>query len=463
MQIINNNYTYDQDFYKNLNNKQFFNLAVILGMHSTTLLLGGGFEAKAEDEKKQDYIDSYAQKYNFDEFLWNVGFWASIKGASVITINKNKQGEPFMEIADPNLNNQLAKVQQTEYSAVLWKRPIQDMKNTLIREEWDKEWVRRRVFIGGKEVSLAGFNKKIDPEDQVVEAEKHGFGFVPIVIYKNKPLEPRYFKSNIDNKGVWETLADIYPVSDLAQGMNITQANKYKEMVVNRSRYFGVLSKQQIKEIQNGKSELRFFFDDYYLELEQLDVRKDSGSTIQMGDPKLATYDASLDADFSRFFEGAGYSNVKDSEIQTATQQLYSKDRDVKTTNMKRNLMIDAITKAFNMLLLAKNLITEDEYHKADKVTFTINSAFVPSETEKLANVQTKLTMGVIDKLGAIAEINNIDEKEAQVLLDRVKQEEEQQMERNRELMNITGALGFENPNPNKPKTAEDEDTGDDE
>ncbi len=247
----------------------------------------------------------------------------------------------------------------------------------------------------------------------------------------NNPILGTTLNQKATGDGAYEVLADAYPVQSLELLINHLYKTVSEETVLNQSKVIGYYDNQNISKLSEQGSRLKYLAKRLFF-----NVKTPSGTGNEPSFEKLQPvggYIEELTNVIKKFkaqyYDGAGYSTQDDSQLDTATQTLYAKSKDVATTKMKRDQLTEVMLHIIDtVLMLAKKITSEDTAEKRP-YSFEIRENLNISETETINNEILKLDNGLATHPEALANIRGISEQEAESISKKIKEEQQQEQQ----------------------------------
>ncbi len=420
-----------ESFLEQLENLTFWDGKHELGIHAARLLLGKGIQFSSDQPEIENFINEVFDYNNITQFLFSATYWMSKKGRVIATVSR--QGDKYwLELAKPEWYNQMAKIRITPKLAILYKNTEISSNKYVIREKWDSEKVVREIYSADNaKISLQGLNETLSKDEQIPEITYHNLGFVPIFEMLNNPILGTTLNQKATGDGAYEVLADAYPVQSLELLINHLYKTVSEETVLNQSKVIGYYDNQNISKLSEQGSRLKYLAKRLFF-----NVKTPSGTGNEPSFEKLQPvggYIEELTNVIKKFkaqyYDGAGYSTQDDSQLDTATQTLYAKSKDVATTKMKRDQLTEVMLHIIDtVLMLAKKITSEDTAEKRP-YSFEIRENLNISETETINNEILKLDNGLATHPEALANIRGISEQEAESISKKIKEEQQQEQQ----------------------------------
>jgi len=416
--MFNNNNANIPGIYQNqLGVQTKFNLKEFIANKATLLLWGNGDLFSSKDQKLKDEFETFRKNVYWEQLRAEVERLCSSIGKVYVTIDLDDGNNIRLSIAEPSFYSQMGRIYQTAVSAVVYKRITHDNFNFIIREVWDTEKVIRQYF-GGKDnngnklasLSIMEINTKLPEELQVKEVWYHDAGFLPVVEFINKPIQPVY--------GAYNNY--YYPDDYLCYGLQQELDDLFcvlkKETQFNRTRIIGDLQPADMLNIKNDPTnELRNTINDFWLSTSSLRQAGNSGirSALEVlqGDPKFASYADQIQFIIDKYTEGCGYSPLMTSIAQkTEAETLFTKSLDNETTTYKREIRAQQWYRVFDRMLSLKGLM---DYNKPREYEYSINSNLSIDKLKEAETIAFKVEHNLMSTAEGIAELRNIDIEEA--------------------------------------------------
>ncbi len=420
-----------ESFLEQLENLTFWDGKHELGIHAARLLLGKGIQFSSDQSEIEDFINEVFDYNNITQFLFSATYWMSKKGRVIATVSR--QGDKYwLELAKPEWYNQMAKIRITPKLAILYKNTEISSNKYVIREKWDSEKVVREIYnADNAKISLQGLNETLKKDEQIPEITYHNLGFVPIFEMLNNPILGTTLNQKATGDGAYEVLADAYPVQSLELLINHLYKTVSEETVLNQSKVIGYYDNQNISKLSEQGSRLKYLAKRLFF-----NVKTPSGTGNEPSFEKLQPvggYIEELTNVIKKFkaqyYDGAGYSTQDDSQLDTATQTLYAKSKDVATTKMKRDQLTEVMLHIIDTVLMLAGKITREDTAEKRPYSFEIRENLNISETETINNEILKLDNGLATHPEALANIRGISEQEAESISKKIKEEQQQEQQ----------------------------------
>ncbi len=434
-----------------------------LAHHAAKLLFGNGWALTADKPELEKLLNGIFEKNNINEFLYSLGYWLSVEGRVIATVSKNKAGKYHLEIARPKITNQVGKIHVTPKLAVLYKTVIISSNNYLVREDWDSEKVVRTFFNGKnteEQISLQTVNAKIRPEERIPRVWYHRLGFVPIIEFLNKPINSQTIGEGALDSSAYKKLSDDFAVANIPNLINHIYRQIERETVLNHTRVIGTFNSQEAAKLAEKSESIKYLVDNLLINVKSMGGQGQV-PPFQLVAPTNGYITELIDTIKklkAQYYDGAGYSTQDDTVIDTATQTLYAKTKDVETTKLKRDYITEKMNQLIEIIIKLEGG-TLPETSEDRTFSFEINENLNVSEVETTALVIQQLQAGLITKAEAIAKLRGIKEKDADPIVKKIDKEQEKQMEQDAKLGLIVngegegGENGDTNTDENKPPT----------
>ncbi len=409
-----------------------------LANHAAKLLFGNGWALTADSPEVEKLLNGIFEKNNINEFLYSLGYWLSREGRVIATVSKNKAGKYHLEIARPKITQQVAKIHITPKLAVIYKTVIIGSNNYLVREDWDSEKVVRTFFNGSsteQRISLQTINAKITPAERIPQVWYHRLGFVPIIEFLNKPINSQTIGEGALDSSAYKKLADDFAVANIPNLINHIYRQIERETVLNHTRVVGTFNSQEAAKMAEKSSSHQYLSDNLLINVKSMGGQGQI-PPFQLVAPTNGYITELIDTVKklkAQYYDGAGYSTQDDTVIDTATQTLYAKTKDVETTKLKRDNITEKVNQMIEIILkLEGSEIPETVEDRT--FSFEINENLNVSEVETTTLVVQQLQSGLITKAEAIAKLRGIKEKDAEPIVKKIDQETQKQMEQDAKL-----------------------------
>ncbi len=430
----------DSSILSGLDNQDFIDETEIIARHSTALLFGNGivFESVEEAEKRQEefktgkpidkkdkvqkWIEMFDKENRLEEFMRTNSYWLSKVGRTIATIVPMQDGNYKIELADPLAANQVGKSLITETIAIIYKRPIKDNGSYLIREEWDKNKVIRTVTFNGDKTSLSNVNEQLPKDQQIKPVWRHNLGFLPLVEFRNKELDSYTYGYQALQHN-FDLISDTGAVKPLIAQVQIINQIKVKELYKNVTRIIGNIDDQTLKGLSSNSERINYLLNDLLVKVSSDNPEKANMIQVMMGDPKLLSYDTSIEAIRTQIWHGSGYSyKASDDVMKTATETLHASSMDYRTTKLKRDYLNKKYRELFSKLLVAEGMM--GDIYSPLAFSFSINDNDHISPKDKIGQIEKDLELGLTSKVRAIADRFDLNMVEAQMRYEEIKEEE---------------------------------------
>ncbi len=442
--------------YENIEQTIFFDGKVELGRHAAKLLVGNGWQLTSDDEKVEKFINQTFDNNNINTILFSLVYIMSIYGRAIMTVNKT--GNKYrLEIAKPQFFSAVAKAHITPKLAIVYKQTIIGSGTFLIREEWDSEKVVRSISNKeGQEVQLAGLNAKLDKDEQIPNVEYHNLGFVPIIEFINQPLKQVAMEGFIGPFANYEELSDDHAVKTLPQLINHLYRQIFIESTISGTKIIGDFNPQEVKKLSDKDNRFNFITSNVLFNVKQIggNAQTPLFDKIEPTRGYITELTDTIKKLKAQYYDGAGYSTQDDTVLDTATQTLYAKSKDVETTKLKRDYLIEKLNKLIDIILLQENQV-EIETEKDRNFSFSINENLNVSEVETTALVVQQLQAGLITRSEGIAKLRGINEKDADDIVNKINKERDLEAERMNELIGDGGEGNGTDTEQDQPTTNE--------
>jgi hypothetical protein len=291
---------------------------------------------------------------------------------------------------------------------------------------------------------------------------------LPIVEFKNKALDPYLYSANNTTQAYnYLMLSDDFNVKHLPGLINLGLQTKAEDTAFNITKIVGSFDPNKLKKIKDEEPNglTGYMLDKVVLNAARYGEKGQTNSnSIIEGNPHLSEYSESIKRDFEMYFEGAGYSTPDQAVMDSATQVLYAKSRDVETTNQKRTLYTSKFIELIDKCLVVEGITNEIPINEDDReYSFSIKNNLQVTETDKLANIQQKLALGLASKLDSIMELYGISKEEAKVKLEEIDKEKEKELKTIIEQQKLTfdgmqgNPININNNMPGAPKPEADQ------
>ncbi len=405
---------------------RFFDLKEMVANKAAALLWG-------RDIKIDMKIDGYEvakkrlreiiQENNLQSIMYEMEKRVSALGTTFITV-EYFNSIPTFALAEQTFPQGYSKQLAVADKAVIWKRHTFDMIEVPTLEIWTTKRVRRRFLRTQQRVLLPYLTeeeRKIDSNLNPPEVWNHNLGVLPVFQVKNKPH--------------WGLAAD--PDDSATQLLQIkldklTEAF-YKELEKNQTRIITSMNEAELANLGKDGSGIKNLINDYIFHLgNRSDMIKDPVN-ILMGDPKIENYIKGIKEIVNMYFNSCGYSNIFSEDTggeQSATQTFNSNKLDMETTRSKRQQRIKLLRNMIKMaIMIDKKFGKGDIYPDLECIDITIPENIAVSVDDTLRRVQAEVPLGTMSKEQAISLMNDIDRDAADKELDKIREEQEKDMD----------------------------------
>ncbi len=425
-----------QQIYDNIEQIDFFDGKREIARHGAKLLVGNGWQLTSDDEATEKFITTVFDYNNINTLLYSLVYIMSIYGRAIMTVSKS--GEKYnLEIAKPTFFSAIAKIRITPKLAIVYKETIIGDGKFLIMEKWDSEKVVRTISTEeGKEIRLADLNAELDINDQVQPEEYHNLGFVPIIEFVNQPLNNIALNNAGGPFANYEEVSDDFPVKHIPLLINHLYRQIFIESTISGTKIIGDFNAQEVKKLSNKDARFNFIAANSLFNVKEIggDAKTPLFDKIEPSRGYITELSEVIKKLKGQYFDGSGYSTQDDTVIDTATQTLYAKSKDVETTKLKRDYLIEKLNKLIDIILLQHEGI-EVESEKDRNFSFAINENLNVSEMETTTLIVQQLQAGLITKAEGIAKLRGINEKEADDIVNKINQERDLELERMNDLI----------------------------
>lgn len=408
----------------------------------TNIVLGNGVSFQAtEDKKIQDWYNEFADRQEVEATLWNIVNVAKKHGVAFATIEDLENGEFGLEVAYPQYNNKQAQVYKEAQIAIVYKRPITGDSGTIIKEVWDKDKVVRTAHYKGDEITLDGLHNT--KGKQIKRVWKHNLGFVPVFVYKNKPMET--FHMGADGRFIYERLSMDFNVRNLEREYNFSARNGIKVEAMTLPLLEATLSPSTLEKAKRNGGTIGVLLEHVHLKNSKVDTngKTTTGANLIQANLEGEQRDKHLDEIEKRYAKGCGSSfSPETTNISTATEIFYSNSLDEKTANQDIKNIEAFMYQVLDALLKAKGLLPKDMVPSERPYIFQALGNKTLSDIDKLDNAIKKLDAGLTTLEGALIEVNNYSQQEAEQEAKDIREEKEKAQEDAMALMGAYDSLG---------------------
>ena len=389
------------------------NLRNALATKTSYNVWGDGFTFQSDDEKVMKAFKKIDKQNELISLFGYMERYLSNYGRCILTMNKNKKGDLYLNIPSPFYFQGVGKVFHTPTLAVVWQKVVIDTQNLILKTTYTLNETRNDLlYPWDKDQGIRVFDQQERLGDLGLDPVwKHNLGFLTLIEITNKPI--RQFNWNNEE---FTELADWYPAQQWEQVIVDAHINLRKEMYFCHSRILIENAPQELidkldKSKQNETQEFNgdIDFGDYIL---QTEVGGDFKPVPGPGDfTKYTTLINELMdlymkfANSSRFSEGGGAQKTV-AETSTVRSSL------IETTTSKITFRTPKIVELIKKCLAWYGAI---DYESDEELfTFKINGNIVKDESVFIDNLIKKLEIGAISMIDVIQELFGIDKATAE-------------------------------------------------
>lgn len=403
---------------RQIDNFTFVDPKKTLANYSTQLLLGKGIEFKSENEEWHKIWHEFSYRNRVFELMWQAELMSSFLGVAFITINIDRGGKVYWNIANPEYTNTIGRNMATEQIAVLYERFQTKNSIYIIQSIYDTQKVRRFIWDNQNRVDVNAFNSEVDTEDQIVEEWYHNLGFVPVFTITNKPFRPWIINYNTGwfGNNMLQTsrekdsinrneasVCDTANASGMPEIINNLYRQYYKEMIYAKSRVIA-------NDVQSYTANTLADQDEQF-QLQNADffIRLQGGPqvSVQQNSNKLGDYQMAINQAWEDFYNRCGYSLKASTANQKSTDESQSQfSNSIETTNFKRMFhteqWIRGLVKTFSVYKI--DLLAERE-----SWSFEIKKNIITDENSMRDNLIKEIQVGTKTPVDMISQLQGID------------------------------------------------------
>lgn len=131
---------------KGSKNQVIYSMRDFLAKKNANQLWGGDYTIESEDENLIKTFNKFALKNRFLPLVKFIERELSLHGRVIVTINKQKNGELRLNVANPFFYAAIGKVFVTEELAVLWQRVVLDNGTFYVKSIYDTEKCVNEIY-----------------------------------------------------------------------------------------------------------------------------------------------------------------------------------------------------------------------------------------------------------------------------------------------------------------------------
>lgn len=430
------------------NNKEnvlFFDIKRFMADKGADMEIGNGVVLDSENPQVKKYLKDFARDNDLNNFLRAAVEDRKYFGRVLITIDKTKTGDFRLSYATPELLQKVYKMDITPFMAKIMKRKVIGDQVWFITEIWTRKVVERSLSIEYLGNILEYDNKRdgnVPKELQLPVREVHNLGFVPFIDWTNKPAYN--LQLGLMSYATSQQLADDWPVRNLPDSINHSINQHYKDKILGKGKAYG-----QWHKSKKGNMTLEdAIISDALISSE---MTGDANNQIKT---EAGYYDGKkwtepLKDEINLYAIGCGYSDIfNNGNAQTEAETLYSKDGDQRKT-IAANIRNTELLKTLIARLLVYKGLFDDVDTAKDNFTLDIKETVVYNRLQMAEFLNNSIQYGLMTKLEAIMMNRGIDDKqEAQQILDQIEKEQQEQQEKDIEMMNAAGQQAGEQSSP---------------
>lgn len=333
-----------------------YSMRDFLAKKNANAVLGSGFTFECDDEKLTNTFHQFVKKNRFEPLSKYIERELSLHGRVIVVINKNKDGEIKLNVANPFFYSAIGKVFVTEDLAVIWQRVVLDTGTFYIKSIYDKEKVVNEIYDERNQILV--FDQVRDLKGLgVMPIWHHNLGFVPVVELTNYPIFE--FQNIMFSPEMFYQVADWYPASFFEQSFYELWKNLNKEAAYCHSRIAIESANQMLIDKINNSTKFSGQTDtdiigDYIIETE---VGGKATAIAGVGD--FTKYTAAMNdvMDFyfkfacsSRFSEGGGAQKTSAEANSSNNSQQETLEAKIKHREFEYNLLFAKVFAALGLI-----------------------------------------------------------------------------------------------------------------
>lgn len=319
------------------------------------LTLGKGILFKGADKKILDLLNNFYYTEKIYEKLWKAEYQNSVFGGSIQFVSKALDGSNHWYVANPVLNSRVGKINEIEQVADLWLQPDQTDNGTLMHLYIDKENMRIDYYNASDEI-LVGISERKFPnhlKPKSTQTFKHGYKMLPIIQIQNLPRPLPY-----GNSTTFNYYPDWFGSQELINQVQDIWKKIMLEREINRTRYYGQLTPQQMKDSIANSGGSNMVLADGFLNAGTNTyangVGGSGGLQVFAGTPAFDKYATNYHMTKKTILKNAGYDyeEGEGDSYQNKTKSLMNNKSDIETTNVKQAFRRQQYFRLFDLIVI---------------------------------------------------------------------------------------------------------------
>lgn len=381
---------------------------------------GNDYIFESEDKDLVNTFNQFALKNRLVPLFKFIERELSLHGRVIVCLNKQKNGDLRINVANPFFYAAIGKVFVTEELAVLWQRVVLDNGTFFVKSTYDKEKCVNEIFDAKAQMVVYDAVKEI----KALGIEKvwyHNLGFVPVVEITNYPLFQ--FQNIMFAPETYYQISDWYNSEFLEDSFYLLWKNMNKEIAFCHSRIAIESANQALIEEINRQSqdfsdgEPKSILNDYIIETE---VGGKAQAIPGVGDftKYTATMNDVMDfyfkfANSSKFSEGSGAQKTSMEVSNSNNTQLETFQAKIKHREYEYTMLIAKILAALGKC----EFEPKEEYN----FTFKIVGNIQQNDNAFVDRILKEVQAGTMSIVEAIAKLRGISIAQAEKAFERIK------------------------------------------
>lgn len=383
------------------------------------LTLGKGLLFKGGNKDVVNWLEKWYFEHKIYEKLWKAEYIASTYGAVTIFATKQMDGSYDLFVCNPTLNARVAKVNEIEVSADIWNLPDAKDNATLQHVWFDKTFMVVENY-NSQDVALVGQSqgeipKNLRPLNK--QLFTHGFSNIPVIQIQNIP-RPLPF----GNSTTFNFYPDWYSVNKLMPLINrLIEIADILEPEINRTRYYGVASNEQIINLMTSNQQNKIVMSDGYLNLGSNNYAAGTGNNggIQVfgGSPVFDKYAVEWNRLMKMFMNGCGYEydEFGGTTYTNKTESILNNKLDIETTSIKQELRHAYYLRIMDLIIQEQfpelwDSVKNEWKEKERPYDFEFINANIVDKMNEIDYVDKRLLDGTLSRKRAIMRLDQVNE-----------------------------------------------------
>lgn len=384
------------------------------------LTIGKGILFKGGNEKVVNWLEKWYFDRKIYEKIWKAEYINSTYGACTIFVSKQRDNSFDLFVCNPTLNARVAKINEIEVSADIWNMPDATDNANLQHVYIDNKYLIVEYYRKPEDKALVG-QATGDVPNNLIPLNKqvylHGFSNIPVVQIQNIP-RPLPF----GNSTTFNYYPDWYSVNNLMPLINrLIEIADVLEPEINRTRYYGVASNEQIANLMSSGDGNRLVLSDGYLNLGSNNYAVGTGNNggIQVfgGSPVFEKYAIEWNRLMKMFMNGCGYEydEFGGTTYTNKTESVLNNKLDIETTCIKQELRHTYLLRLFDLIIQEQFPELWDPIKKEWKdqerpYDFEFINANIVDKMNEIDYIDKRLINGTLSRTRAIMRLDQVNE-----------------------------------------------------